>query len=31
LILYQKGKVAFKKEGLGDLKNDVDVALVQNN
>jgi rhodanese-related sulfurtransferase len=31
LILYQKGKVVFKKEGLGDLKNDVDVALVQNN
>lgn len=31
LILYRKGKIAFKKEGLGDLKNDVDVALVQNN
>jgi rhodanese-related sulfurtransferase len=31
LILYRKGKVVFKKEGLGDLKNDVDVALMQNN
>jgi rhodanese-related sulfurtransferase len=31
LILYRKGRVAFKKEGLEDLKNDVDVALVQNN
>ncbi|WP_281323350.1 rhodanese-like domain-containing protein [Flavobacterium aestivum] len=31
LILYRKGRIAFKKEGLGDLKNDVDVALVQNN
>jgi rhodanese-related sulfurtransferase len=31
LILYRKGKIVFKKEGLGDLKNDVDVALVQNN
>ncbi|WP_089352544.1 thioredoxin domain-containing protein [Flavobacterium sp. ov086] len=27
LILYKKGKIAFKKDGLGDLKNDVDVAL----
>jgi rhodanese-related sulfurtransferase len=27
LILYQKGKIVFKKDGLGDLKNDVDVAL----
>ena len=27
LILYQNGKILFKKEGLGDLKNDVDVAL----
>jgi len=27
LILYKKGKIVFKKEGLGDLKNDVDVAL----
>ncbi|OHT44829.1 thioredoxin domain-containing protein [Flavobacterium tructae] len=27
LILYKKGKIIFKKEGLGDLKNDVDVAL----
>jgi rhodanese-related sulfurtransferase len=31
LILYRKGKVVFKKDGLGDLKNDVDVALAQNN
>lgn len=31
LVLYQKGKIVFKKDGLGDLKNDVDVALVQNN
>jgi rhodanese-related sulfurtransferase/glutaredoxin-related protein len=31
LILYRKGKVVFKKEGLGGLKNDVDVALAQNN
>jgi rhodanese-related sulfurtransferase len=29
LILYQKGKIVFKKEGLGDLKKDVDVALAQ--
>lgn len=28
LILYQNGKIVFKKEGLGDLKNDVDTALV---
>jgi len=27
LILYKDGKIVFKKEGLGDLKNDVDVAL----
>lgn len=27
LILYKHGKIVFKKEGLGDLKNDVDVAL----
>ena len=27
LILYRDGKIVFKKEGLGDLKNDVDVAL----
>lgn len=27
LILYKKGKIVFKKEGLGDLKNDVNVAL----
>lgn len=27
LILYKKGKIAFKKDGLGDLKKDVDVAL----
>ena len=31
LILYQNGTIVFKKDGLGDLKNDVDVALVQNN
>lgn len=29
LILYRKDKILFKKEGLGDLKKDVDVALVQ--
>lgn len=29
LILYRKGKVIFKKEGLGDLKKDVEVALAQ--
>ncbi|PTT04012.1 sulfurtransferase [Flavobacterium sp. HMWF030] len=27
LILYKDGKIVFKKEGLTDLKNDVDVAL----
>ena len=27
LILYQKGKIAFKKDGLTDLKKDVDLAL----
>lgn len=27
LILYRDGKIVFKEEGLGDLKNDVDVAL----
>lgn len=27
LILYRDGKIVFKKEGLTDLKNDVDVAL----
>lgn len=27
LILYKEGKIVFKKEGLTDLKNDVDVAL----
>ncbi len=27
LILYQNGKIVFKKDGLGDLKKDVDVAL----
>ena len=27
LILYKDGKIVFKKEVLGDLKNDVDVAL----
>ncbi|RZJ51134.1 MAG: sulfurtransferase [Chryseobacterium sp.] len=31
LIFYQNGKIVFKKDGLGDLKNDVDVALAQNN
>jgi rhodanese-related sulfurtransferase len=29
LILYQKGKIVFKKDGLGDLKNDIDLALAQ--
>lgn len=27
LILYQKGEIVFQKDGLGDLKNDVDLAL----
>ena len=27
LILYQNGEIVFKKDGLGDLQNDVDVAL----
>lgn len=27
LILYQNSKIVFKKDGLGDLKNDVDAAL----
>lgn len=27
LILYKKGKIIFKKDGLADLKKDVDVAL----
>ncbi|MFD1602392.1 thioredoxin domain-containing protein [Flavobacterium artemisiae] len=27
LIFYQNGKIIFKKDGLGDLKNDVDTAL----
>jgi rhodanese-related sulfurtransferase len=31
LILYKDGKIFFKNDGLGDLKKDVDVALVQNN
>jgi hypothetical protein len=31
LILNHKGKVVFKKEGLGNFKNDLDVALLQNN
>jgi rhodanese-related sulfurtransferase len=30
LIFYQNGKIIFKKDGLGDLKNDVDVALAHN-
>jgi rhodanese-related sulfurtransferase/glutaredoxin-related protein len=29
LILYRKGKIAFKKDILDDLKNDVDLALAQ--
>jgi rhodanese-related sulfurtransferase len=29
LIFYQNSKIVFKKDGLGDLKNDVDVALAQ--
>ena len=29
LILYQNGKIVFKKDGLGDLKKDVDLALAQ--
>jgi len=29
LILYQNGQIVFKKDGLGDLKKDVDVALAQ--
>ncbi|MEO8532652.1 MAG: thioredoxin domain-containing protein [Flavobacterium sp.] len=29
LILYKDGKIVFKKDGLSDLKNDVDVALAQ--
>lgn len=31
LILYQNGKIVFKKDGAADLKKDVDVALAQNN
>ncbi|TDX12547.1 thioredoxin domain-containing protein [Flavobacterium sp. S87F.05.LMB.W.Kidney.N] len=27
LLLYQDGKIVFKKEGISDLKNEVDVAL----
>jgi thioredoxin-like negative regulator of GroEL len=27
LILYQNGKIVFKKDGLGELKKDVEVAL----
>jgi len=30
LILYENGKIVFKKDGLGDLKNDVAVVLAQN-
>ncbi|MBF4493230.1 sulfurtransferase [Flavobacterium sp. MR2016-29] len=30
LIFYQNGKIIFKKDGLGDLKNDVNVALAHN-
>ena len=29
LILYQNGKIVFKKDGAADLKKDVEVALVQ--
>lgn len=29
LILYQNGKIVFKKEGFADLKKDVDLALAQ--
>ena len=29
LILYQKGKIVFKKEGLSDLKKEVDLVLAQ--
>nr|WP_294780817.1 thioredoxin family protein [uncultured Flavobacterium sp.] len=29
LIFYQNGKIVFKKDGLGNLKNDVDVALAK--
>jgi len=29
LILYKNGKIVFKKDGLGELKKDVDVALAQ--
>lgn len=29
LILYKNGKIVFKKDGLGDLKKDVDVALAK--
>jgi thiol-disulfide isomerase/thioredoxin len=29
LILYQKGRIVFKREGLSDLKNDVDWVLTQ--
>ncbi|MBW4359785.1 thioredoxin domain-containing protein [Flavobacterium taihuense] len=29
LILYQKGTIVFKKDGLGDLKKDVDLALAE--
>jgi rhodanese-related sulfurtransferase len=30
LILYQNGKIVFKKDGLGNLKSDVDQTLAQN-
>lgn len=29
LILYENGKIIFKKEGINDLKNEVDVALAK--
>lgn len=31
LILYQNGKIVFRKEGSENLKNDVDTVLAQNN
>jgi hypothetical protein len=30
LILYKDGKIVFKKEGIANLKKDVDVALAHN-
>lgn len=31
LLLYQNGKIIFKKEGSTDLKKDIDIVLAQNN